>query len=135
MLGYAIIQGFSINRDARDIYNAHSENDIVGFGLVAGTKLALGENAEVFDNTGAQSAQKVAIANIGARAEKYDIMEMRVGGLDGSAEGIGDFADLEVYCCGYFLVQNGESVDSFYASENTITETLSQTTTYNTLNP
>lgn len=130
----SVIQGFLINHDAMATYNAHSENDIVGFGLVAGTKRALGENAEVFDNTGAQSTQKAAVANIGARAEKYDIMEMRVSGLDGSAESIGDFADLEIYCCGYWLVQNGESVDSFYANENTITETLSQTTTYNTIN-
>ena len=60
-------------------------------------------------------------------------MEIKISGLEGSDETNGDYVDLELYCCGYYLVQNNTSVDSYYASEGTVTESLSATVTFNSV--
>ncbi len=131
---YSVIQGFKVNHEAKNLYNQYSENDVVGYGLVAGTKLAVGENAEIFDNNGNVTNAKAGVVNISARAENYDIFEMKISGLENEHETY-DFSALELYCCGYCLVQVGADVVSYYASEGVVTETLSITTTYNTLQP
>ncbi|MBQ7761013.1 MAG: leucine-rich repeat protein [Clostridia bacterium] len=131
---YSVMQSFKIDHDAKKLYNEYSENDIVGYGLVAGTELAVGENAEIFDNNGNVTNAKAGVVNISARAENYDIFEMRISGLESSHDTY-DFSALELYCCGYCLVQIGDSVVSYYASEGVVTETLSTTTSYNVLQP
>ena len=131
---YAIIQGFKIDHVAKDLYNQYTENDVVGYGLVAGTKLALGENAEIFDNTGAVTSTKAGVVKISERDEKYDIFEMKISGLEAKHETY-DFSAIDIYCCGYCLVQIGDNVVSFYASEGVVTATLSITTSYNALQP
>lgn len=131
---YSIIQGFKIDHVAKDLYNQYTENDVVGYGLVAGTKLALGEDAEIFDNTGAVTSTKAGVVKISERDEKYDIFEMRISGLEAKHETY-DFSAIDIYCCGYCLVQIGDNVVSFYASEGVVTATLSITTSYNALQP
>ncbi|MBQ4585279.1 MAG: leucine-rich repeat domain-containing protein [Clostridia bacterium] len=134
--GNAIMQSFKIDRAAMELYNSNSEYDIVGYGLVAGTTLALGENAEIFDNTGAVTSTKAGVVNISERTEKYDIFEMKVQGLFGEVEsqsGKIDLSKIDVYCCGYCLVQIGGNVVSYYASEGVVTETLSGAVSYETL--
>lgn len=134
--GNAIMQSFMIDRVAMELYNSNSEYDVVSYGLVAGTKLALGENAEIFDNTGAVTSTKAGVVNISERTEKYDIFEMKVQGLFGeidSQDGKIDLSKVDVYCCGYCLVQIGGNVVSYYASEGIVTETLSGAVSYETL--
>ena len=133
----AIIQGFMVDREIQAIYNEHTENDIVGYGLVAGTVLALGENAEIFDIEGNVNNSKAGVVNISARQESSDVFEMRVAGLDGTVE-IGDgekidLAKIQIYCCGYYLVKELNGVASYYANNGVVTETLSGAVDYESI--
>ena len=133
----AIIQSFKVDRDALALYNQNSELDVVGYGLVAGTELALGENAEIFDNTGAVTSPKAGVVKISENVNNYDVFEMRVSGLNGTVEVEGqdpiDLAKVKVYCCGYCLIQTPSGVASYYANNGTVTETLSGATSYEAL--
>ncbi|MBQ4585861.1 MAG: leucine-rich repeat protein [Clostridia bacterium] len=126
----AVRQGFAINQDALKEYNNSTDNKIIGFGVLAASKKALNGETEVFEN-GALNNTRVAYVDFGART--FDIMEIKISGLEGSDETNGDYVDLELYCCGYYLVQNNTSVDSYYASEGTVTESLSATVTFNSV--
>lgn len=125
----ALLQGFGIDKTMLAKYNEYTENDVVGFGVVAGTKRALGETTEVFENGEFIDGTKAVVSSFADR--DFDVMEIKVSGLEGSAEGIGDFADLEVYCAGYCLVKVGDTVESYYASEGVVTEGLSGAVSYN----
>lgn len=133
----AIIQSFKVDRDALALYNQNSELDVVGYGLVAGTELALGENAEIFDNTGAVTSPKAGVVKISENVNNYDVFEMRVSGLNGTVEVEGqdpiDLTKVKVYCCGYCLIQTPSGVASYYANNGTVTETLSGATSYEAL--
>ncbi|MBQ7761870.1 MAG: leucine-rich repeat domain-containing protein [Clostridia bacterium] len=133
----AIIQGFKVDHEALALYNENTDFTVVGYGLVAGTVNALGENADIFDSTGAVTAQKAGVVNISARAENYDMFEMRVSGLSGIVEVEGadpiDLAKVKVYCCGYCLIQTPAGVASYYANNGSITETLSGASSYEDL--
>ena len=126
----AVRQGFAINQDALNEYNNSTDNKIIGFGVLAASKKALNGETEVFEN-GALNNTRVAYVEFGTR--NFDIMEIKISGLEGSDETNGDYVDLELYCCGYYLVQNNTSVDSYYASEGTVTESLSATVTFNSV--
>ncbi|MBQ7353340.1 MAG: leucine-rich repeat protein [Clostridia bacterium] len=130
---YSITQGFVVDKDAMNEYNLYSENDVVGYGLVAGTVSVLGENADVFATDGTVNNQKAAIVDFMSRPQ-YDIFEIKISGLEGSNESY-VFSEANIYCCGYCLVQIGDNIVSYYASEGTVTETLSMSTSYDTLKP
>ncbi|MBQ7761015.1 MAG: leucine-rich repeat protein [Clostridia bacterium] len=133
----SVMQGFVIDREMMTTYNDNSEYDIVGYGLVAGTVRALGENAEIFDENGAVTNQKAGVVNISARQENYDMFEMKISGLNGTVEIEGedpiDLSKVQLYCCGYCLVQIGDNVASYYANNGVITETLSDSVSYESL--
>lgn len=126
----AVRQGFAIDQDALKEYNNSTDNKIIGFGVLAASKKALNGETEVFEN-GALNNTKVAYVDFGTR--NFDIMEIKISGLEGGDETNGDYVELELYCCGYYLVQNNTSVDSYYASEGTVTESLSATVTFNSV--
>lgn len=134
---YAVIQDFSVNKSALDKYNAYGKNTIVGYGLVAGTQLALGENAEVFEN-GEIKHTKAAVIDFSKHSTIYQIISIRISGLEGSIDGIGPFADLSLYCGAFILVNDGQSIVSSYVSLNAektlvVSDTLQTTFTYNSI--
>ena len=136
--GKAIIQTFAVNREAMKNYNDYSDYDVVGYGLVAATELGLGGSTEIFDNDGNVNNNKAGVVNISARDENFDVFEIKVNGLDGiytnpETSEATSLADIKVYCCGYCLVQIGDTVASYYASNGVVTETLSGATSYNEL--
>ena len=104
----ALMQSFAVNREALKTYNENTENDLVGYGLLS-------------TNTSVTEAFENGVAKISAVASfydtEYDIMELKVKGLNGRSDSIGAYADVKLHCCAYILVQNGESVDSYYATE------------------
>jgi hypothetical protein len=136
--GKAIIQTFLVNREAMTLYNDYTENDVVGYGLVAATELGLGGSTEIFDDAGKINTNKAGVVNISGRTEKFDLFEIRVNGLGGTytnpeTQETINLSDVKVYCCGYCLVQIGDKVASYYASNGAVTETLSGATSYNEL--
>ena len=104
----AVMQAFAVNKVALNAYNDMTEDDIVGYGLVA----ANANVTEAFDN---------GVANINAVAQfqntDYDVMEMKVTGLEGSNDVVGAFSGVKLHCCAYILTLNGENIDSYYATE------------------
>ncbi len=124
----SVMQGFAINQDALQEYNASTDDKIVGYGVMAASKIALNDEVEVFEN-GALKNVKAAYVDFSNKS--YDIMEIKISGLEGGDDVNGDYVALELYCCGYYLVKNGEAIDSYYASEDTVTDTLGKTITYN----
>ena len=131
----AIVQTFTVNKDSLAIYN-EVEEKIVGYGLVAATELGLDGSTEIFDNDGNVNTNKAGVVNISGRDESFDVFEIKVTGLQGEVvrnnETI-DLAKINVFCCGYILVENGENIDSYYMSGEVVTETLSGATSYNAL--
>ncbi len=101
----AIMQSFAINREALAKYNLLNENDIVGYGLVAGSVTRLGDNAEIFENGAVSESTKALTA--GFESKEYDIMEIKITGL-GGATGT-EHTAVELYCCGYFITADKES--------------------------
>ncbi|MBQ7761127.1 MAG: leucine-rich repeat domain-containing protein [Clostridia bacterium] len=126
----SVMQGFAIDQDVLQEYNASTEDKIVGYGVMAASKIALNDEVEVFEN-GALKNVKVAQVDFSNRS--YDVMEIKISGLEGRDDVNGDYVALELYCCGYYLVKNGEVIDSYYASEDTVTDTLVETITYNNI--
>ncbi|MBQ8840135.1 MAG: leucine-rich repeat protein [Clostridia bacterium] len=136
--GKSIIQSFVVNREAMTLYNDYTENDVVGYGLVAATELGLGGSTEIFDDAGKVNTNKAGVVNISGRTEKFDLFEIKVNGLEGTytnpeTQATINLSDVKVYCCGYCLVQIGDKVASYYASNGAVTETLSGATSYNEL--
>ena len=126
----AMMQSFAVNGEALNLYNTIAKNNtIVGFGLVAANT----STTEVFENGVAQSNGAVA-SFIG---KTYDVMEMKISGIEKNES----YANTQLNCCAYILVNNGESVDSYYATEVldsdlegvqvSVTETLTGGASYN----
>ena len=133
---YAVMQSFRVNQDALKEYNLLGNNVITGYGLVVGTQLALGEGAEIFENGTLKEGTKAGIIDFSSLDTKYDVISMKVAGLEGTSEKHGAFADLALYCGAYILVNGQEGVESSYASLNAskalvVTDTLQTTFTYN----
>jgi hypothetical protein len=124
----AVIQGFAVNQNALIEYNNATDDKIVGFGVLAASKKALNDETEIFENGNINNKK---VANVDFSTKSFDVMEMRIAGLEGSDETNGDYVNLELYCCGYYLVQNGTEIDSYYASEGVVTENLGATITFN----
>ncbi|MBQ7761872.1 MAG: hypothetical protein IJ400_07550 [Clostridia bacterium] len=128
-----ILQTIAVNYDSLELYNSLYDNKIVSYGVLAGTQKKLGEVTELFDASGNVIVDGAAVANISERSEKYDLFQMKISGLEGSDEVNGAYADLALYCCGYYLTSDGTTTDSYYVSEGAITEVLPTAVSYNTV--
>ena len=101
----AIMQGFVVNKEALSLYNSVNGNDIVGYGLVAGTVANLGTDTDVFEN-GAVKENVKAITR-GFEAFNYDIMEIKITGFEGETGN--EYVSSELYCCGYYITEDNAS--------------------------
>lgn len=128
-----ILQEYGINYTSLELYNSLYEDKIIGFGVLAGTKAKLGDVTEIFGADGKVCVDGVAYVSVSERAEKYDLFQMKVAGLEGSDDTNGAYADLALYCCGYYLTSNGETTDSFYMNEGVATATLPTAVSYNSV--
>ncbi len=128
-----VLQTIAVNYDSLELYNSLYDDKIVGYGVLAGTQKKLGDVTDIFDNTGAVVVDGAAVAKISERSEKYDVFQMKVAGLEGGDEANGAYADLALYCCGYYLTSDGATTDSYYVSEGVVTEVLPDAVSYNTI--
>ena len=126
----SILFSYAINREALLEYNNCTDEKIVGYGLLAGSQSAVG-TTEIFD--GETVKENVKVAKVGFEDDSFDLVEIKITGLENTGSDGNPYADLPLYCCGYVLVKNGDSVDSYYIGEGKITETLETTVTYTSI--
>ena len=124
---YAIMQAFKIDNSALELYNRVCDNQIVDFGVVAGTQENLGTGAEVFEGGVAVSDQRVVTASIYATG--CDVIEIKILGILGET----DYTDTALYCCGYIITADGESSYITSTAEGGVaqTQTLEYSITFN----
>ncbi|MBQ8840697.1 MAG: leucine-rich repeat protein [Clostridia bacterium] len=126
----SILFSYAIDREALLEYNNCTDEKIVGYGLLAGSQSAVG-TTEIFD--GETVKENVKVAKVGFEDDSFDLVEIKIIGLENTGSDGNPYADLPLYCCGYVLVKNGDSVDSYYIGEGKITETLETTVTYTSI--